>query len=56
MKEDIFFRVGYSTYLQREKERKESWTSKLMKKISEHKFIAITIAIIRKFRNKAQDK
>lgn len=46
MKEDIFLRVGYSTYLQREKERKESWTSKLMRKISEHKFIAITIAII----------
>ena len=46
MKENVFFRVGYSTYLQREKERKESWTSKLIRKISEHKFIAITIAII----------
>lgn len=46
MKEDIFFRVGYSTYLQKEKERTESWTSKLIKKISKHKFITVTIAII----------
>lgn len=46
MKEDIFFRVGYSTYLQKEREKKKSWTSKLIKKISEHKFITITIAII----------
>ena len=46
MKENVFFRVGYSTYLKKEKEKQESWTSRLMKKINEHKFITMIVAII----------
>ena len=46
MKENVFFRVWYSTYLKKEKERQESWTSRLMKKINEHKFITMIVAII----------
>ena len=34
MKEDVFFKVGYTTYL--EKNRKEKWTSKIIKKIEKH--------------------
>ena len=32
--------------LKKEKERQESWTSRLMKKINEHKFITMIVAII----------
>ena len=42
MKEDIFFKVGYSSYLQKEKNLKEKWTSKLFRKICEHKFLIFT--------------
>lgn len=46
MKEDIFFKVGYSSYLQKEKNLKEKWTSKLFRKICEHKFLVAALAII----------
>ena len=44
MKEDVFFKVGYTTYL--EKNRKEKWTSKIIKKIEKHKFLAIVLYVI----------
>lgn len=46
MKEDIFFKVGYTTYLQRQKNKKEKWTSKLIKKIKEHKIIFTILMMI----------
>ena len=44
MKENVFLKVGYTGYL--EKEKKENWTSRLIKKIVEHKFISIVVAIV----------
>ena len=44
MKEDIFFRVGYSKYLGETK--KQKWTSKMFEKIEKHKFAVMTIFII----------
>lgn len=46
MKENVFFKVGYPTYVSKNKEKKEKWTSKLFKKIIEHKFLTIVIAIV----------
>lgn len=46
MKEDIFFKVGYTTYLQKQKIKKEKWTSKLIRKIKEHKIIFAILMII----------
>lgn len=46
MKEDTFFRVGYTTYLQKSKIRKRSWTSKIAKIIVGHKVISAIFAII----------
>lgn len=43
MKENIFFKVGYTSYLEKNKEK---WTSRFIKKIIEHKFIFTAIAII----------
>lgn len=41
-----FFKVGYSTYLQKNNNSKKSWTSKIFKKILEHKIITISILTI----------
>lgn len=54
MKEDVFFKVGYTTYLQKSKVRKINWTSRFAKKIMEHKvisvfFVVITMCIIMNF-------
>lgn len=46
MKENVFFKVGYSPFLEKRTEKKERWTSKLFKKIIKHKFLAIVIAIV----------
>lgn len=46
MKEDVFFKVGYTTYLQRPKIRKKSWTSKIGKMIIGHKVISAICAIV----------
>ena len=46
MKENVFFKIGYSPFLENKKEKKEKWTSKLFKKIIEHKFLTIVIAIV----------
>ena len=43
MKENIFFKVGYADFI---KSKKEKWTSKLVKKISEHKIIFTSITAI----------
>ena len=45
MKED-FFKVGYSTYLKKMPVKKQKWTSRFIKKILEHKIIAIIICTI----------
>ncbi len=45
MKED-FFKVGYSTYIQKNENEKQKWTSKLFGKILEHKFITTICLII----------
>ncbi|MDO4975279.1 MAG: hypothetical protein Q4E61_03045 [Alphaproteobacteria bacterium] len=44
MKEDIFFRVGYTTYLQ--KSKKKNWTSKIVENIMAHKFIVTILMVI----------
>ena len=44
--EEDFFKIGYTTYLQKPKVKKKRWTSKLLNKILEHKVIAISILII----------
>lgn len=46
MKEDIFFKVGYTTYLQKSKNKKRNWTSKIIKKFFEHKIISTSIVVI----------
>ena len=46
MKENVFFRVGYSPFLENKKEKKEKWTSKFVEKIIEHKFLSVVIAIV----------
>ena len=46
MKENVFFKVGDSPFLENKTEKKEKWTSKLFKKIIEHKFLTIVIAIV----------
>ncbi len=43
MKENVFLKVGYSPFLEN---KKEKWTSKLFKKIIEHKFLTIVLAIV----------
>ena len=43
MKENVFFKVGYANFI---KSKKEKWTSKLVKKISEHKIIFTSITAI----------
>lgn len=43
MKENVFFKVGYSPFLEN---KKEKWTSKVFKKIIEHKFLTIVLAIV----------
>ena len=42
MKED-FFKVGYSTYLERKKANKPLWTSIFIKKIKNHKIITTIV-------------
>lgn len=46
MKENVFLKVGYTSYLDKRKEKKEGWTSKFIKKIIEHKFLLIVISVI----------
>ena len=46
MKENVFFKVGYSPFLEKRKEKKEKWTSRLLEKIIEHKFLSVVIAIV----------
>ena len=46
MKENVFFKVGYSPFLENKKEKKEKWTSKIVKKIIEYKFLTVVIAIV----------
>lgn len=46
MKEDFFLKVGYTTYLQKPKTKKESWTSRIYKKIMEHKILSISFLLI----------
>ena len=46
MKENVFFKVGYNSYLERAKEDKESWTSKVIKKILEYKFLSLAILTV----------
>lgn len=41
--EEDFFKVGYSTYLKREESKKQMWTSRILKKIMNHKIIAIVL-------------
>ena len=43
MKENVFLKVGYSPFLEN---KKEKWTSKVFKKIIEHKFLTIVLAIV----------
>lgn len=44
MKEDIFFKVGYTTYLQ--KNEKKKWTSKITDMNTKHKFISVILVVI----------
>ena len=44
--EKKFFNVGYTTYLQKSETKKANWTSKIIKKISEHKIIFSMCIII----------
>ena len=46
MKENVFLKVGYSPFLENKKEKKEKWTSKIVRKIIEHKFLTIVLAIV----------
>ena len=46
MKEDVFFKVGYTSYLQKAKSRKKSWTSRVAKIIMGHKVLATVFVII----------
>lgn len=43
--EEDFFKVGYSTYLKKEESKKQMWTSRILKKIMNHKIIAIVLII-----------
>ena len=45
MKED-FFKVGYSTYIQKQQKEKTKWTSRLLNKIIEHKFLTTICLVI----------
>lgn len=44
--EEDFFKVGYSTYLQKQNVAKKKWTSIFFKKILKHKVITISILTI----------
>ena len=44
--EEDFFKVGYSTYLKKLPSKKQKWTSRILKKILEHKFIIAIILTI----------
>ena len=44
--EDKIFKVGYTTYLSKEKVKKEKWTSKILNIISKHKILALMIFIL----------
>lgn len=46
MKEDVFLKVGYSTYLQKRKVKKRNWTSKITGIIMAHKVISTIFVII----------
>lgn len=46
MKENVFLKVGYTPFLEKKKEKTESWTSKIINKIIEHKFLSIVLAIV----------
>ena len=46
MKENFFLKVGYSPFLEKKKEKREKWTSKFLKKITEHKFLVIVLSIV----------
>ena len=46
MKENVFLKVGYTPFLEKKKEKIESWTSKIINKIIEHKFLSIVLAIV----------
>ena len=46
MKENVFLKVGYSPFLENKKEKKEKWTSKIVRKIIEHKFLSVVVAIV----------
>lgn len=46
MKENVFFKVGYVPFLREDKEKKEKWTSRIVRKIVEHKFLTVVVAIV----------
>ena len=43
MRENIFFRVGYADFI---KSKKEKWTSKLIRRILEHKIVCLLLTTI----------
>lgn len=46
MKEDVFFKVGYTSYLQKPKIRKKGWTSRIVQLVREHKVLSVTFVMI----------
>lgn len=45
MKEDLFFKVGYTPYLPKEV-KKNNWTSRFFKKIAKHKLMCSIAFVI----------
>ena len=44
--EEDFFKVGYTTYVNKQPIAKKKWTSRLLGKIAEHKFLTTIFLII----------
>ena len=44
--EEDFFKVGYTTYLQKQETTKKKWTSMFLHKILKHKIITASILTI----------
>lgn len=44
--EEDFFKVGYTTYVNKQPIAKKKWTSRLLGKLAEHKFLTTIFLII----------
>lgn len=44
--EEKVLKIGYTSYLEREKVKKENRTSKILNKIKEHKIITLAMGIL----------